>query len=247
MTSKKVVNYNNIMQRFNRELGNLMKNSLQNSSKFVCLKRVKNEIKELYKECPSQIITIIPNEDDLCEWGVIIGGMEDLPYEGGQFLLKIRFPLDFPFAPPQIKFITKIYHPNIISGGKIFISILQQGGWTPALSVEKIILSISSLICNPNTHICAHRAMADLYDNDRDQFNKNARDWTLKYALTDVDWSDNFQVKKILNNYAIDLYNNKTEEESFDDDICNVEIQKMIMADICRNNKNKLDDSDDDG
>ena len=76
-------------------------------------------------------------------------GPTDSPFEGGVFFLNIHFPTDYPFKPPKFAFTTRIYHPNINSNGAICLDILRSQ-WSPALTVAKVLLSICSLLCDPN-------------------------------------------------------------------------------------------------
>ena len=63
-------------------------------------------------------------------------GPPDSPYSGGVFFLNITFPTDYPFKPPKVQFITKIYHPNINANGSICLDILRDQ-WSPALTISK--------------------------------------------------------------------------------------------------------------
>ncbi len=76
-------------------------------------------------------------------------GPEGSPYQGGLFFLDIKFSLDYPFTPPKCTFKTKVYHPNINSSGGICLDILKNQ-WSPALTITKVLLSISSLLSDPN-------------------------------------------------------------------------------------------------
>uniref|UniRef100_A0A2I3HD35 E2 ubiquitin-conjugating enzyme n=1 Tax=Nomascus leucogenys TaxID=61853 RepID=A0A2I3HD35_NOMLE len=76
-------------------------------------------------------------------------GPNDSPYQGSVFFLTIHFPKDYPFKPPKVAFTTRIYHPNINSNGSICLDILRSQ-WSPALTISKVLLSICSLLCDPN-------------------------------------------------------------------------------------------------
>ncbi len=76
-------------------------------------------------------------------------GPDESPYSGGIYFLKIHVPSDYPFKPPKLQFETRIYHPNINSNGSICLDILQEQ-WSPALTICKVLLSISSLLTDPN-------------------------------------------------------------------------------------------------
>ena len=108
-------------------------------------------------------------------------GPDDSPYAGGVFFLNIHFPPDYPFKPPKVSFTTKIYHPNINANGSICLDILKDQ-WSPALTISKVLLSISSLLTDPNPDDPLVPEIATIYKNDKERYNATARDWTGRYA-----------------------------------------------------------------
>ena len=90
-----------------------------------------------------------PKNDNLMSWEATIIGPKGSPFESGVFHLTIKFPTTYPFKPPEVKFVTPVYHPNINKGGSICLDILKDQ-WSPALSVSKVLLSICSLLTDPN-------------------------------------------------------------------------------------------------
>lgn len=120
-------------------------------------------------------------EDDIFHWQATIIGPEDTPYYGGVFELRIDFPQDYPFKPPNIIFMTKIYHCNINSNGNICLDILKEQ-WSPALTISKVLLSICSLMNDQNPNDPLTPEAADMYINDKEQFIEIAKDYTLKFA-----------------------------------------------------------------
>ena len=128
--------------------------------------RIKKELKDI-KENPPIICNAKLEDDDLYHWNACLTGPTETPYDGGIFNLDIRFPLDYPFSPPKILFTTKIYHPNINENGNICLDILKDN-WSPVLTISKIILSISSLLSDPNPDDPLVSEIAQLYRDDYD-------------------------------------------------------------------------------
>merc|ERR1711981_1528576 len=111
-----------------------------------------------------------------------MGGPSDSPYEGGVFFLDINFPQDYPFKPPKVRFTTKIYHCNVNDQGGICLDILK-GEWSPALTIAKVLLSVCSLLTDPNPDDPLVAEIARVYKTDRTKHDATARDWTRKYAM----------------------------------------------------------------
>jgi len=144
------------------------------------MKRLQKEITDLTRD-PLSSITAGPVENNLFHWNATITGPEDSPYEGGIFCLDINFPKDYPFKPPKVKFTTKVYHPNISKDGTICLDTLKLS-WSPALTLSRVLLSISSLLTDPNPDDPLEPEVAHVYKNSRDTFEEIARRWTTEFA-----------------------------------------------------------------
>ena len=83
-------------------------------------------------------------------FNVIISGPDDSPYEAGVFRLGVIYPRTIPMAPPKVRFLTKIYHPNVDKLGRICLDILKDK-WSPALQIRTVLLSIQALLSRART------------------------------------------------------------------------------------------------
>ena len=142
--------------------------------------RIMSELEELNKH-PPENISAGPINEELYIWQATILGPKDSPYSGGIFNLSIHFNESYPFKPPKVKFITPIYHPNINKNGSICLDILNTA-WTPILTISKLLLSICSLLTDPNPDDPLVPSIAELYKTDINKFKKNARNHTLLHA-----------------------------------------------------------------
>jgi len=111
-----------------------------------------------------------------------INGSEGTPYEGGIFDVDITIPKSYPFEPPKMKFMTKIWHPNISSQtGAICLDILKDQ-WSPALTIKTALLSLQALLCSPEPDDPQDAEVARMYKTDRDNYERTAKFWTDTYA-----------------------------------------------------------------
>ncbi|TWW55486.1 Ubiquitin-conjugating enzyme E2 D3 [Takifugu flavidus] len=137
----------------------------------MALKRISKELTDLSRDPPAQC-SAGPVGEDMFHWQATIMGptfcvllQPDSPYQGGVFFLTIHFPTDYPFKPPKVAFTTRIYHPNINSNGSICLDILRSQ-WSPALTISKVLLSICSLLCDPNPDDPLVPEIARIYKTD---------------------------------------------------------------------------------
>jgi len=88
---------------------------------------------------PAPGISASPSEDNLRYFNVMILGPSQSPYEGGVFKLELFLPEEYPMAAPKVRFLTKIYHPNIDKLGRICLDILKDK-WSLALQIRTVLL-----------------------------------------------------------------------------------------------------------
>ena len=145
--------------------------------------RISNDVKNLNNnDLPEVIQDVHINDTNILGPHIFtLIGPTETPYEGGKFQLELNIPEKYPFLPPQLKFITRIYHPNIAIDGTICLDILKNQ-WSAALKLNSVILSLSALLANPNPDDPLDVTVAKIYKSDINLFKQNAKDFTKKYA-----------------------------------------------------------------
>ncbi|WAR27085.1 UBE2N-like protein [Mya arenaria] len=111
-------------------------------------RRIIKETQRLMQE-PVTGIQAIPDESNARYFHVVVTGPEGSPYEEGVFKLELFLPEEYPMSAPKVRFMTKIYHPNIDKLGRICLDILKDK-WSPALQIRTVLLSIQALLSAPN-------------------------------------------------------------------------------------------------
>ncbi|KAL9558963.1 hypothetical protein MBANPS3_000618 [Mucor bainieri] len=155
-------------------------------------KRILNEIADVNDDDTAPLHVYVPDdgniyinfEDNLL--GSIVGP-RDTPYQDGIFLLEIKLHENHPFAPPNIKFITKVYHPNVSSQtGAICLDVLKSN-WSPAMTLRITLMSIQALLDAPDASSPQDFQVAKVYTSDKQAFIEEAKQWTRTYADIPLD------------------------------------------------------------
>lgn len=111
---------------------------------------------------PAPGVSAFPSADgNLLRWGATIEGPDDTPYSGLTFKLSFEFPSNYPYAPPTVLFRTPIYHPNVDFSGRICLDILKDK-WTAAYNIQTVLLSLQSLLGEPNKYAALRLTWPDL-------------------------------------------------------------------------------------
>ncbi|GAV00196.1 hypothetical protein RvY_11080 [Ramazzottius varieornatus] len=143
-------------------------------------KRIIKETQRLLQE-PVVGIDAIPDEHNARYFHVAVAGPEGSPFEGGVFKLELFLPEEYPMSAPKVRFMTKIYHPNIDRLGRICLDILKDK-WSPALQIRTVLLSIQALLSAPNPDDPLDNQVAEQWKVNEALAVSTAREWTKQYA-----------------------------------------------------------------
>lgn len=143
-------------------------------------RRIIKETQRLLAE-PVPGIKALPDESNARYFHVVIAGPQDSPFEGGTFKLELFLPEEYPMAAPKVRFMTKIYHPNVDKLGRICLDILKDK-WSPALQIRTVLLSIQALLSAPNPDDPLANDVAEQWKANEAIAIETAKTWTRLYA-----------------------------------------------------------------
>eukprot|EP00545_Synedropsis_sp_CCMP1620_P012387 CAMPEP_0119029494 /NCGR_PEP_ID=MMETSP1176-20130426/40547_1 /TAXON_ID=265551 /ORGANISM="Synedropsis recta cf, Strain CCMP1620" /LENGTH=168 /DNA_ID=CAMNT_0006985841 /DNA_START=699 /DNA_END=1205 /DNA_ORIENTATION=- len=149
---------------------------------------LRRQLADLAKN-PIDLVSVgLEDDSNVFQWEILIMGPDGTLYEGGFFKAKLSFPSDFPNMPPTMTFVSEMWHPNVYEDGRVCISILHPPGedefnsqesaderWRPILGVEQILISVISMLNDPNDESPANLDAAVMWRNDRPAFKKKVR------------------------------------------------------------------------
>ncbi|KAI5365298.1 Putative ubiquitin-conjugating enzyme E2, UBA-like superfamily, ubiquitin-conjugating enzyme/RWD [Septoria linicola] len=149
-------------------------------------RRLQKEIADIIKDSHSGIrITGPSGSSDITDFTHFKGhftGPPDTPYEGGKYEIDIQITGEYPFKPPVMKFITKIWHPNVSSQtGAICLDTLGSA-WSPVLTLKSALISLQSLLSSPEPSDPQDAEVAGMLLTRPDEFKHVAKQWAMDYA-----------------------------------------------------------------
>ena len=145
-------------------------------------RRLQKELADIQISGQDVFRTIELIEGDILRWQGKLATNQS-PYNKGMFLINIIFPSSYPFDPPKITFLTKIYHPNISEEGEVNLPIIAPTNWQPATRTEQVIQALAAFVNDPESEFSLRQDLTTLYTNDRRAFYKKAEEHTLMHAL----------------------------------------------------------------
>ncbi|KAM0286413.1 hypothetical protein ACHAQH_000839 [Verticillium albo-atrum] len=147
-------------------------------------KRISKELNDCITSPPDGISVVLKDESDIHNWNVTMTGPSGSPYAGGNFALAVTLPADYPFKAPTVRFVTRIYHPNVTNDadGSICLATLKSENWKPSTKVTAVLEAVRQLLIEPQPDDPLEARIADEYRNNRDEYEKNAKIYVTRYA-----------------------------------------------------------------
>uniref|UniRef100_A0A7S0V1Z9 E2 ubiquitin-conjugating enzyme n=1 Tax=Polytomella parva TaxID=51329 RepID=A0A7S0V1Z9_9CHLO len=143
--------------------------------------RVLKELKDISKDVQTGVKVVLQN-NSLQKLTGYFPGPKDTPYEDGVFQVDIALDENYPFTPPKMRFVTKVWHPNVSSqNGAICLDILKDQ-WSPALTLRTALLSLQSLLASPQPNDPQDGVVANQFLSSYSVFAAQAKKWTDAYA-----------------------------------------------------------------
>lgn len=130
------------------------------------------------------------NTETLHTWHITHTPQPTSPYAPGTYGLILTLPTDYPFKPPVLKFTTRIYHPNVTNDqlGNICLGTLKAENWKPSTKIAAVLEAIRSLLEEPQPDDPLEDRIAEEYRNNREEFNKNCKQYVERYAMKEPEF-----------------------------------------------------------
>lgn len=214
------------------------------------------ELKDLMQNPLEGVQVQLVDDSNMFEWEVSIFGPPDTLYVGGYFKTRLKFPDTYPFDPPKMNFVDPIFHPNVYPTGEICISILHPPGadeqsgelpeerWSPAQRVRTIVLSVISLLNEPNTSspadVDASVAFRKWKEGESDEFALKVKAAVEKSKI--VAEQEGVTIPTTIDDYCIKGASKESDELSMEMDDYDDDVE--FISDDDSEADNDFDDSD---
>jgi len=121
---------------------------------------------------------------NILAWRCTVIGPDDSPYAKGKFAFDFDIPSEYPFKPPKVKAVTRIYHPNVSNkDGSICLPVITPENWRPQMKMEDVMMAIRQLLSEPGADHPLEAEIGEQMQKDPAAFRRTAAEWTAKYAI----------------------------------------------------------------
>lgn len=150
------------------------------------LNRVKKELKDLKEAIsngsgPVGVVEVkLEDDSNISVWQVLIA--PPAPYNDGRFWVSVKLPSEFPFSPPELSFITPIYHLNVSEKGEICQGFIDDC-WKPGVTVGTVLGSLLNMLIEPKVERPLRVDLAQLFEKNRKSYMKQAEKFTKAKAV----------------------------------------------------------------
>ncbi|ERE69966.1 ubiquitin/ISG15-conjugating enzyme E2 L6 isoform X2 [Cricetulus griseus] len=145
-------------------------------------KRVAKELEDLLKQLPPYLRDLSRDAGNVLVWRMLLLP-DQPPYHLKAFHLQIDFPRDYPLRPPTLKFITKIYHPNVREDGQVCLPLISIENWKPSTKTCQVLEALNMLVGRPNPEEPVRLELADLLTQNPEMFKRKAEEFTLQFGM----------------------------------------------------------------
>lgn len=150
-------------------------------------KRISKEFAEVSQDPPPGFTVALPPSESIHTWHVTLRPPQPSAYHPGVYGILLNLPTDYPFKPPVVKFVTRIYHPNVTNDslGNVCLGLLKSDAWKPSTKLRSVLEAISNLLLEPQPDDPLEERIADEYRNDRAEWEKKVKTNVEKFAMED--------------------------------------------------------------
>ena len=150
-------------------------------------KRITREYAEVSQDPPAGFTVTLPPNSSIHTWHITLTPPADSPYHPGKFGIILTLPTDYPFKPPVVKFITRLYHPNVSNDslGRVCLGLLKPDVWKPSTKIRAVLEALRNLMLEPQPDDPLEDRIAEEYRSDKPSWEKNVKLHVERYALSD--------------------------------------------------------------
>eukprot|EP01032_Pedospumella_encystans_P018014 gene18014-20521_t len=150
------------------------------------LQRILKEFKRIQEGLPYGV-NVFQDPSDSTHLIATLRGPLGSSYENGFFIIDVKYPVDYPYKPPGIRFCTKVWHPNVSPETGRFCMDLLSNSWSPLMYLEKFLVLVQSFLDSPlltAPEDAVNPVAAEMFRSDPTKFQTTAKEWTERYAAS---------------------------------------------------------------